>query len=174
MLKILLAALLLAPQSLTPAAAPAPPAPPASGSPILEVAGAATPLKLTPELLHRLPRRQISVPATEHGSAAAFEGVRLRDLLSEAGVPAGEAVHGKYLSWIVVVDAADGYRAVFALAELDPGFTDRLVILADTRDGKPLPAAEGPLRLILPDEKRPARWVRQVMHITVGPASLAK
>ncbi len=170
MLKILLAALLFAPPMTAPTAAPAA----VSGPPILEVAGSATPLKLTPELLHRLPRRQVSVPATEHGSAAAFEGVRLRDLLSEAGVPAGEAVHGKYLSWIVVVDAADGYRAVFALAELDPAFTDRLVILADTRDGKPLPAAEGPLRLILPDEKRPARWVRQVTHITAGPASLAK
>jgi DMSO/TMAO reductase YedYZ molybdopterin-dependent catalytic subunit len=166
MLKILIPALLLAGASPTPT--PTAPAP-APDSPVLEVAGAAAPLKLTPDLLHRLPRKQISLPATEHGGAASFEGVRLRDILSEAKVPAGTDIRGPILSWVVIVDAADGYRAVFALAELDPAFTERLVLLADTRDGKPLPPNEAPLRLVLPDEKRPARWVRQVTHITVGP-----
>ena len=109
MLKILIPALLLF------AEVPAPtPAPPAPGLAVLEVAGSATPLKLTPDLLHRLPRKQISVPASEHGGAASFEGVRLRDLLSEAKVPAGNDISGQYLSWVVIVDAADGYRAVFA------------------------------------------------------------
>lgn len=168
MLKVLIPALLLA--AGTPAPTPAPPAGPA----VLEVAGSATPLKLTPDLLHRLLRKQVSTPATEHGGAASFEGVLLRDILSEAKVPAGTDIRGKYLSWVVIVDAADGYRAVFALAELDPAFTDRLVLLADTRDGKPLPPNEAPLRLVLPDEKRPARWVRQVTHITVGPVCAQK
>jgi DMSO/TMAO reductase YedYZ molybdopterin-dependent catalytic subunit len=166
MLKILIPALLLA--AATPASTPVPPASPAI------LAGSATPLKLTPDLLHRLPRKQVSTPATEHGGAASFEGVRLRDILSEAKVPAGNDIRGPYLSWVVTVDAADGYRAVFALAELDPAFTERLVLLADTRDGKPLPANEAPLRLVVPDEKRPARWVRQVTHITVGPVCAQK
>lgn len=38
-------------------------------------------------------------------------------------------------------------------------------ILADTRDGKPLDAHEGPYRIIVPGEKRPGRWVRQVQRI---------
>jgi DMSO/TMAO reductase YedYZ molybdopterin-dependent catalytic subunit len=170
MLKILIPALLLA--AGAPAAAPAPPA--VAGPAVLEVAGSPAPLKLTPDLLHRLPRKQVSTPATEHGGAASFEGVRLRDVLSEAKVPVGHDIRGPYLSWVGTVDAADGYRAVFALAELDPAFTDRLVLLADTRDGKPLPANEAPLRLVVPDEKRPARWVRQVTHITVGPVCTQK
>jgi len=164
MLKVLLSALLLVGAGSGPAATPA------TESPVLEVSGSATPLKLTPELLHRLPRKQVSVPATEHGPAASFEGVRLRDILSEAGVPAGTAIRGPVLSWVVTLDATDGYRAVFALAELDPAFTERLVLLADTRDGKPLPPQEAPLRLVVPEEKRPARWIRQVKRITVGPA----
>jgi DMSO/TMAO reductase YedYZ molybdopterin-dependent catalytic subunit len=168
MLKILIPALLLVGGSQGPAATPAP------ESPVLEVSGSTTQLRLTPDLLHRLPRKQVSVPATEHGSAANFEGVLLRDVLSQAGVPAGTAIRGQVLSWVVVIDAADGYRAVFALAELDPAFTERLVLLADTRDGKPLPTQEAPLRLVVPDEKRPARWVRQVLRITVGPACLRK
>lgn len=43
----------------------------------------------------------------------------------------------------LVVDAADGYRAVFALPELDRAFTDRIILLADRREGKPLAEKEG-------------------------------
>jgi hypothetical protein len=42
-----------------------------------------------------------------------------------------------------------------------------VILLADRRDGQPLAAAEGPLRLVVPDEKRHARWVRQVRSCTV-------
>ena len=67
----------------------------------------------------------------------------------------------------VLVTAADNYQTVFAVAELDPGFTDRVIFLADQRDGKPLSSTEGPLRIIVPGEKRHARWVRQVTTLTV-------
>jgi len=63
------------------------------------------------------------------------------------------------------VEAADGYRVVFAVAELDPASTDRVVLLADRRDGKPLVGAQGPLRIVVPDEKRHSRWVRQVISL---------
>ena len=71
------------------------------------------------------------------------------------------------LATSVLVEAADGYGAVFALADFDAGFTDRIAILADTRDGAALAATEGPFRLIVPGEKRPAHWVRQVTTITL-------
>jgi hypothetical protein len=67
----------------------------------------------------------------------------------------------------LLVEAADGYRVVFAFPELDPAFTERVVLLADQRDGQPLATAEGPLRLVVPDEKRQARGVRQVASCTV-------
>ena len=63
--------------------------------------------------------------------------------------------------------AADGYRAVFALAELDPGFRGDVPIITASCDGKALDAKDGPLRLVVPGEKRPARWVRQVTAIDV-------
>jgi hypothetical protein len=164
MLRNLILALLLVASSAAGAEAPAP---------VLDVAGSTPALSLTRELLHRLPRVQIPAPANDHGPAASFEGVSLRDLLTEAKVPSGKEVRGKLLSWVVVVDAADGYRAVYALAELDPAFTDDRAFLVDMRDGKPLSSEEGPLRLVLPEEKRPARWIRQVSHIWVGPVDAA-
>ena len=35
-------------------------------------------------------------------------------------------------------------------------------------DGQPLPVDDGPLRLVVPSDKRPARWVRQVVRIVVS------
>ena len=67
----------------------------------------------------------------------------------------------------VVIEAVDGYRVVFSLAELDPALTDRIILVADSKDGQPLPSREGPFRIIVPGEKIPARWVRQVKTVTV-------
>ena len=67
----------------------------------------------------------------------------------------------------LVVGAADGYRVVFTLPEIDPAFNDRLILLADRRDQQLLSSEEGPLRLIVPGEKRQARWVRQVTTVTI-------
>ncbi len=36
----------------------------------------------------------------------------------------------------LLVEAADGYRAVFAWPEVDPAFTDRKIYLATKQDGK--------------------------------------
>jgi hypothetical protein len=47
------------------------------------------------------------------------------------------------------------------LSEQDPELTDRVILLADAKDGQPLAPNEGPFRIIVPGEKRAARWVRQ-------------
>jgi hypothetical protein len=67
----------------------------------------------------------------------------------------------------VLAEATDGYRVVFSLAELDSGIVESEVIVADTMDGAALGGKEGPFRLVAPDEKRPARWVRMLKSITV-------
>ncbi|MBA3513757.1 MAG: hypothetical protein H0T77_05215 [Pyrinomonadaceae bacterium] len=79
----------------------------------------------------------------------------------------GEQLRGKELALFLIVEASDGYRAVFALPEFDHAFTDRIIILANRRDGKSLAEKEGPLRLVVPDEKRQGRWVRQVVSLTI-------
>lgn len=110
----------------------------------------------------------ISVTAREHnGGTASYEGVPLAELLSPAGVPQGEALRGAALQLAVIVKAADGYKAVFALAELDPAMHDKKIILTFRRNGTDLDSAAGPLRIVVPDEKRQARWVRQVTELEV-------
>ena len=71
------------------------------------------------------------------------------------------------MSDVLVVGAIDGYKVAFALAEIDPAFATREIVLADRRDGKPLDDKEGPLRVVAPGDKRPARWVRQVITLRI-------
>jgi len=165
-LALTLSAPLLALQLAAPVAA-LDPRPPATAPAALEVAGEVPhSRRLSAEDLARLPRT--SVHTRDHdGREVDFSGVTLAEVLKLAGAPAGAELKGAALAKYVVVGAADGYRVVFALPELSPDFTDAVVLLADHRDGKPLAAAEGPLRLVVAGEKRQARWVRQVVSLMV-------
>ena len=108
-----------------------------------------------------------TVVTQDRGLRAEFQGVALRDVLIKAGVAFGDALKGRALARVIVASAPDGYRAAYAIAELDAAFTDQLVLLADSRDGKPLLPDTGPWQIIVPNDKRPARWIRQVNKLEV-------
>ncbi len=115
--------------------------------------------------IEALPHVKVTTGAS--GLSATFEGVLLRAVLEKAGVGFGESLRGNRLAFCLLVEAADGYRVVIALPEIDPAFTDKQVVLAFSKDGKPLDDKEGPYRLVIPDEKRMARWVRQVTALKI-------
>jgi DMSO/TMAO reductase YedYZ molybdopterin-dependent catalytic subunit len=127
----------------------------------LKVSGAVSaPLTLTVADLKAMPRKTLTV-VNPHQKSEKYEGVALQEILRKAGVPQGDALRGPAMATYVLAEAADGYRVVFSLAELDAG------IVADTMDGAPLGDKLGPFRLIAPHEKRPARWVRMLRSVTV-------
>jgi DMSO/TMAO reductase YedYZ molybdopterin-dependent catalytic subunit len=138
------------------------------GPATLKITGAvSTPLTLTIAELKGLPRTTLHVANAHERKEETYEGVLLETLLQKAGAPQGDGLRGQLLTSYVVAEAEDGYRVVFALAELDSGFLDSEVLVADTIDGAPLGPKLGPLRLVAPHEKRPARWVRMLKTITV-------
>ena len=140
--------------------------PPASADSIRVGGEVKHPLALTTGDLAALPHRSLSATDEKNGTEV-YQGVPVVELLRRAGAPLGKDLRGPKMRLYVLVKARDGYAAVFALPEFDAGFTDRVILLADRRDGHPLDAVEGPLRLVVPDEKRRARWVRQVIDIQV-------
>src|SRR5262245_8680046 len=101
---------------------------------------------LSAETLAKLTRQTVKATAPA-GAPATYEGVSLVEILRAAGVTLGKDLKGPLLANCLVVQAADGYKVVFSLAEIDPDTTDRVVLLADRKDGKPLDAKEGPYRL---------------------------
>lgn len=122
---------------------------------------------LSPADLAKLPRKTLRV-TTEGGGQQEYAGIPLSEVLKLAKLPLGPDVRGRTLAvQVMIATTADGQRAVYALAELDPSFTETVPLLADRLNGKPLPPDEGPWRLIPPHDKRRARSLRQVINLQV-------
>jgi len=125
--------------------------------------------------IESLPRVKVTTPDHDshdpgsrgHDNPVTFEGVTLKAVLEKAGVEFGHSLRGKRLASCLLVEAADDYRVVFALPEIDSEFTDKQIVLAFLQNGKPLDAKAGPYRIVIPDEKRMARWVRQVTKLKI-------
>lgn len=149
-----------------------PPFPPdiVAPMPMFGVAGlAGTQAAFSAEDLSKL--SQHAVKTIDHGTAVTFEGVPLWDVLSKVATPTGEKFHSTGASYYVLAEAADGYKTVFAWAEVDPGFTDPKVYLVRKRDGHWLAEKDGPFELVVPGEKRNGRWVRQLKSLTIKQAN---
>jgi hypothetical protein len=135
---------------------------PASAGIAVDVAGKT--VTIAAARLAALPRD--TVRGRIHGPEHVFTGPRLAAVLAEAGVNVN-GLRGRQLTRAVVVEAADGYRAVLSIGELDTTLVARRAILADREDGAPLEARYGPWQVVLEGELRPTRWVRQVVSLRI-------
>ncbi len=127
----------------------------------------AKPLSLSLQDLSGYPRKTLKVMNEHEGKEETYQGVPLAEILKRAGVPQGSDLRGAALATYIRPEGADGYSVVFSLAELDSGVQDSDVLVADTLNGASIPDRLGPLRLVVPHEKRPVRWVRMLRSITV-------
>ncbi len=135
----------------------------------LTIAGDVThPLTLSKADLAKLPRTSATVKGEGPDSTeTTYEGVLLYDVMKQAGAPLDKQLMGKALSTYILAEARDGYQVVYSLAEIDPNFGGNKIIVADTVNGKPLFDYQGPLRLVVPSDKKGARSIRMLEKITV-------
>lgn len=145
-----------------PAASPAP----SASSGLLVTGAVAQDLKLSLDDLKKLPRKSVGTKGHDN-QMHQYDGVPVGALLAKAGVPQGSALRGKSMALMVIAEASDGYRAVFSLTELDDDFAGETVLIVDSSDGQPLGPDQGPLRLVVPGDKRQGRWVRMLKSLTV-------
>ena len=128
-------------------------------------------LDKSPRVLERsdiakLPHKTVKIKSFG-GKPSMYSGVPLKELLEQVGMVFSPERKQANLGSIVVVESVDAPSAVFAMAEFDSALTDKRILLADSKDGKPLAVPEGPFRIIVPEEKEPARWVKQVWAIYI-------
>jgi DMSO/TMAO reductase YedYZ molybdopterin-dependent catalytic subunit len=126
----------------------------------------ATPLELKNEDLASYKKVSHKVKDRD-GKEHEFTGVALFEILEKAGVTTGSKLRGENLTKYILIQAADGYEVVYALPEVDPDFTDQVILLATEKDGQPLPQGEGPFRIVTPNDKKQARWIREVRTIKI-------
>lgn len=122
--------------------------------------------RLTMTQLDKLPRTELVIKDRK-GDEVQYVGVTLNEVLKEAGVATGSELKGKHLANYLLVEAADKYRVVFSLPEIDPVWSERVVLLATTLNGEPLASTHGPFQIVASGEKLHSRWVKQVVKLTV-------
>jgi hypothetical protein len=121
---------------------------------------------LSPADFHALPHVTITVHNSHADASETYSGVPLSTLLEKVNAPLGKELRGEAMTSYVIATGSDGYSVVLSLAEIDPEFHAGQVVVADAREGKPL-EKNGPFQLIVSDDKRPARWVHNLVSITV-------
>lgn len=117
---------------------------------------------LTDAQLKALPHRTASIGAPE--GAAPYDGVLIDDILPLMGWGKDEPIRGAAFGKVLVFTASDGYVIALTLAQIDQEFGMGPVVVADGKGGKPL-EGEGPFRLIVEGDKRPARSARNLTSI---------
>lgn len=117
--------------------------------------------------LASLPHVSVTVHNEHTKADETYSGVPLIALLTPLGV--SDKPRGKQLRLYVVASGSDGYQVVYSIGEVTPDVHDATVMVADSEDGKPI-AVDGPLKLVATGEKRPARWVRNLVSIDVKAA----
>jgi hypothetical protein len=120
---------------------------------------------LTSADIKALPRAKATF--TAHGKQITYEGPLLNAALLKAGVVSGDRLMGRYLNQVVVAKGSDGFTASYSLGETDPIYRANPVIVADSKDGQPLDAKEGPYRLVVDGDLRPGRSVRMLASVEV-------
>lgn len=139
------------------------PAVPSTG--LTLVAGART-IVLSPTEFAALPHATVIVFNAHNKKTETYSGVSLATLLGKLGIPQGEAVRGDVFMTGVIAQGTDGYKVLYSIAEVDPAIHTGQILVADTLDGKPI-GADGAFKMVSTEEKRPARWVRNLDNISV-------
>ena len=118
---------------------------------------------IDPAMVEQLPAIEQKVSfLTGHGpEQATYTGALLWSVLERAEMLGGD--RRTHLRRTITVTGRDGYTAVLALAEVDPEFEGKQVLLAYRRDGQPIDGHA--LRLVVPGDRHGGRSVRDVVRI---------
>ncbi len=108
----------------------------------------------------------VTLTVKQHDQTHTFSGPLLGIVLAKVGAVSGPALKGAELATVARVTAADGYQVVLALSDFDAGVRPERTIVADQEDGAPL-KADGPLRLVVEGDLKPARSARSVVKVEV-------
>ena len=124
-------------------------------------------LILPAEKLAALPCRTVSTKQTgkDGERTNTWNGPLLWDILVLAAA-VDPSKHGDHSHLVLYATGRDGYVATVALAELSPDFENKSVIVSDRMNDVPLP--DHALRLIVPDDRRAGRSVRDLVRVVVG------
>jgi hypothetical protein len=99
-----------------------------------------------------------------------YTGIKLWDLVNDAGGATVTSAKNDILSKFVVAVGADGYEAVFSMGEINPSFGNQPVMVAYSDAAGQLGAkgSDGLARVVVPGDHAGGRYVSELVNLQVG------
>ncbi len=116
------------------------------------------------------PHTTVTIHNAHSNADETYSGVPLAEILARYGAPLGKELRGIALTSYLVATGSDGYQVALSLAEIDPTFHPGTVLVADSLNGQPLDAKSGSYKLVVSEDKRPARCVRNLVTLELKSA----
>ena len=122
-----------------------------------------------------MPQSSVTVTNGHTQKQETYGGVAVKDLLAlvtpahvvpVAGTDAATRPRVSPRMTVVVARGTDGFRVAITLCDTDPECRSGQAIVADTVDGRSL-TTDGAFKLILTEDKKPGRWVRNLDALTL-------
>jgi hypothetical protein len=120
---------------------------------------------------------RVEMKVVEEGRSVTYRGVPLQVVVrGRLGGDEPMKAFRKLADATLIVSAKDGYRAAVSAAAVAMDAKGERFLLALERDGQPLGAEQGPVKLIVPADPERVRWVRMVDGVTLveGPSLSAR
>ncbi len=124
---------------------------------------------LAPADFKALPHVTVKVHNAHNGNDESYSGVAVKDLLATVEPAKGEGPKVSTNMQLVIAGATDNFHVAITLCDINPECRNGQAIVADTLDGAPL-MADGAFKLVLTEDKKPARWARNLSSLTVKAA----
>ena len=115
--------------------------------------------------LLKMPQSTLSVHNAHTNRDETYAGVAISDLLNATGLPFNKDTQRTYLHSYVRAQGTDFYFVLYSAAEMQPELNSARALVAISVDGHDL-GDEGQFKLVSSAEKRPARWVRNLLSLT--------
>jgi hypothetical protein len=119
--------------------------------------------------LKAMPQKTAKVHNEHTNSDETYSGVELADVLAKCGFVVGKTEHHQIIRSYVKAEGTDKYWVLYSALEVEPTEHSGDVIVATSINGKDL-GADGALKLVSTEDKKPQRWVRNLTAIALRTA----
>ncbi len=116
--------------------------------------------------LASMPQSTLRVHNAHANKDEVYTGVAVSDLLRAAGLPFSKETQQTLLRSYLRAQGTDFYFVLFSASEVEPDLNTSSVLVATGVDGHDL-GADGAFKLVGSGDKRPARWVRNLVSLTL-------
>ncbi len=120
------------------------------------------------EDLRSMPHLTVKVHNAHSNADETYAGVPVSALAkrAEPTLVSGDKGKIKPLMLALVFGGTDNYHVALTMCDVDPSCHNGMVIVADQQDGKTI-GTDGAFKLIVTEDKKPQRWVRNLNSITL-------